>query len=243
MQKQDIKFNMQLFYLPDLSKENKTANFSKEESKHIFKVLRKNIGDNINITNGKNILFQGSISSISKNNCEVIIDQVVDKTPLPYSLHLGISLLKSNDRFEWFLEKANEIGITEITPLICDRTEKKYLNENRLNKILISSMKQSLKTYLPKLNPVSTLKNFIENKNNSDLFIAHCNDSEKKTLIKSIKPKSSSLILIGPEGDFTEKEVEACNLKNYINVSLGNARLRAETAGIVACHTFSIANM
>ena len=234
---------MQIFFLPNLTKENKIADFSKEESKHLYKVLRKKNGDKINITNGKNILFKGTISSISKNNCQVNILDVIKKNPLSYSLHVGISLLKSNERFEWFLEKASEIGITEITPLICDRTEKKYINENRFNKILISSMKQSLKTHLPKLNAVSNLKDFIIKKSDKDSFIAHCNNSEKNLLIKSIIPSSSYLILIGPEGDFTEKEIELCNHNKFQNVSLGDARLRAETAGIVACHTFSIANL
>lgn len=234
---------MQLFFLPDLTLNNKTADFNKDESKHIFKVLRKEIGDDINITNGKNILFKGTISSISKNNCQVSINEIIKKNPLPYSLHIGISLLKSSERFEWFLEKASEIGISEITPLICDRTEKKYINENRFKKILVSSMKQSLKTHLPKLNSVTSLKDFIKTKTNEDLFIAHCNDSAKSLLIKSIKPKSSYLILIGPEGDFTDKEVELCSSKKFKNVSLGDTRLRAETAGIVACHTFSIANL
>ena len=234
---------MQLFYLPNLSIDDKTADFNKDESKHLFKVLIKTPGDKINITNGKNILFKGTISSISKNNCQVSIQETIKEKPLPYSLHIGISLLKSNERFEWFLEKASEIGITQITPIICDRTEKKFLNKNRLKKILISGMKQSLKTHFPKLNSVCSLKNFLKGDLNDNLFIAHCNDSEKKPLLKLIKPKSDSLILIGPEGDFTEKEVESCSELNFKNVSLGKTRLRAETAGIVACHTFSIANM
>jgi len=239
----DIKFNMQLFYLPDLSKKHKVADFNKEESKHIYKVLRKKIGDDLQITNGKNTLFNGTISAISKSNCSVTIKQVIEKSPLPYSLHIGISLLKSNERFEWFLEKASEIGVTEITPLICNRTEKKFINENRFKKILVSSMKQSLKTHLPKLNSLSNLKDFIEIKHKEDLFIAHCNESKKELLIKSINLKSSYLILIGPEGDFTNEEVKKCNNKKFQNVSLGDARLRAETAGIIACHTISIANM
>jgi len=234
---------MQLFYLPNLSIEDKIADFNKDESKHLYKVLRKNPGDKINITNGKNVLFKGTISSISKNNCQVSIHETIKQKPLPYSLHIGISLLKSNERFEWFLEKASEIGVTEITPLICDRTEKKFINENRLKKILISGMKQSIKTHFPKLNAVCSLKNFLKGELNDQLFIAHCNDSEKKPLLKLIKPKSDYLILIGPEGDFTEKEVESCNQSKFKNVSLGKTRLRAETAGILACHTFSIANM
>ena len=234
---------MQLFYLPNLSIEDKIADFNKDESKHLYKVLRKSPGDKINITNGKNVLFKGAISSISKNNCQVSIQETIKQKPLPYSLHIGISLLKSNERFEWFLEKASEIGVTEITPLICDRTEKKFINENRLKKILISGMKQSIKTHFPKLNAVCSLKNFLKGELNDQLFIAHCNDSEKKPLLKLIKPKSDYLILIGPEGDFTEKEVESCNQSKFKNVSLGKTRLRAETAGILACHTFSIANM
>ena len=234
---------MQLFYLPNLSIEDKIADFNKDESKHLYKVLRKSPGDKINITNGKNVLFKGTISSISKNNCQVSIQETIKQKPLPYSLHIGISLLKSNERFEWFLEKASEIGVTEITPLICDRTEKKFINENRLKKILISGMKQSIKTHFPKLNAVCSLKNFLKGELNDHLFIAHCNDSEKKPLLKLIKPKSDYLILIGPEGDFTEKEVESCNQSKFKNVSLGKTRLRAETAGILACHTFSIANM
>ncbi len=234
---------MQLFYLPNLSIEDKIADFNKDESKHLYKVLRKSPGDKINITNGENILFKGTISLISKNNCQVSIQETIKQKPLPYSLHIGISLLKSNERFEWFLEKASEIGVTEITPLICDRTEKKFINENRLKKILISGMKQSIKTHFPKLNAVCSLKNFLKGELNDQLFIAHCNDSEKKPLLKLIKPKSDYLILIGPEGDFTEKEVESCNQSKFKNVSLGKTRLRAETAGILACHTFSIANM
>ncbi|MDG1792249.1 MAG: RsmE family RNA methyltransferase, partial [Flavobacteriaceae bacterium] len=115
---------MQLFYLPNLNKESISAEFSKEESKHIFKVLRKDVGDNINITNGKNLFFEAKITSISKNNCEVKILNIKTKDKLNYKLHIAISLLKSNDRFEWFLEKASEIGISEITPIICERSER-----------------------------------------------------------------------------------------------------------------------
>ena len=234
---------MQLFYLSELSKSSKTAQFSNEESKHIYKVLRKKIGDNIVITNGKNLLFEGIISEISKNECLVNINNIKKRTPLPYSIHVGISLLKSNERFEWFLEKANEIGVTEITPLICERTEKKFINEKRFNKILISSMKQSLKTFLPKLNPLKKLTDFFNMESKNELFIAHCNDSKKNLLYKSIKPNSLNTILIGPEWDFTKKEIAICNQNKFQNVSLGDTRLRAETAGIVACHTFSIINL
>ena len=235
---------MQLFYLPNLNKESISAEFSKEESKHIFKVLRKDVGDNINITNGKNLFFEAKITSISKNNCEVKIQNLNTKDKLNYKLHIAISLLKSNDRFEWFLEKASEIGISEITPIICERSERKFLNENRLQKVLVSAMKQSLKSHLPILNPVTTLKEFFQKDFKDELFIAHCEEEPNKNLLlNSIKPKSSSIILIGPEGDFTKKEIDKAIELKFKPVSLGESRFRAETAAIVATHTVSIVNM
>ncbi len=234
---------MQLFYLPELDKDKKYHSFGKVESKHLFKVLRKKNGDLINITDGKNNLYKGKINLITKNNCEFQILNYYKKNPMPYSLHIGISILKSNDRFEWFLEKSSEIGITEITPIICNRTEKRHVKKNRHEKILISGMKQSLKTFLPKLNSPISLNKFINQNLNGNLFIAHCNQGEKKPLLKFIEPNSKNTLLIGPEGDFTPKEVKLCNEKKFREVSLGETRLRAETAGIIACHTFSIANM
>ena len=235
---------MQLFYLPNLNKESKSAEFSKEESKHIFKVLRKDVGDDINITNGKNLFFEAKITSISKNNCEVKILNIKTKDKINYKLHIAISLLKSNDRFEWFLEKASEIGISEITPIICERSERKFLNENRLQKVLVSAMKQSLKSHLPILNPVTTLKEFFQKDFKDELFIAHCEEEPNKNLLlNSIKPKSSSIILIGPEGDFTKKEIDKAIELKFKPVSLGESRFRAETAAIIATHTVSIVNM
>jgi 16S rRNA (uracil1498-N3)-methyltransferase len=234
---------MQLFFLPNLNKESTNAEFSKEESKHIFKVLRKGVGDNINITNGKNLFFDAKITSISKNNCEINIESFKIRDKINYKLHIAISLLKSNDRFEWFLEKASEIGISEVTPIMCERSERKFLNENRLQKVLISAMKQSLKSHLPKLNPVVTLKDFFQKDFTDELFIAHCDESNKGLLLNSVKPKSSSIILIGPEGDFTKKEIDEAIELNFKPVSLGESRFRAETAAIIATHTVSIVNM
>ena len=241
--KQDISFNMQLFYLPKLSKNDKIAEFDKEEIKHLFKVLRKDIGDKLNITNGLNYFFEASINSISKSHCKVDIEKVIKDTPLSYSLHIAISPLKSMERFEWFLEKSSEIGISEVTPIVCDRTEKKYINDKRLRKVLISAMKQSLKSHLPKLNPIISLKEFIKNDFKDDLFIAHCDKFKKEPLLNSINARSSNLILIGPEGDFSQKEIETISSLGFKNVSLGNSRFRTETAGIIACHTVSIVNM
>lgn len=243
MLKHDLNSNMQLFYLPNLNEKSEKAIFSKEESKHIFKVLRKKIGDEISITNGKHIFFKGIINSISKNNCEVHIQNFEEKDKLNYSLHVVISVLKSNERFEWFLEKASEIGITQITPVICERSERKFINEKRLNKILVSAMKQSLKAHHPILNPVISLKDFYKNKFDNELFIAHCNEAKKELLINSLKPKTNVTLLIGPEGDFTDNEVNSAINLGFKPVSLGNTRFRAETAAIIATHTVSIVNM
>jgi 16S rRNA (uracil1498-N3)-methyltransferase len=234
---------MQLFYIPDLDENSKTAIFSSDESRHLFKVLRKKVGDVILITNGNHLMFTGNISAISKNNCEVEISKCEKKEKLGYSLHIVISILKSNERFEWFLEKASEIGITEITPVLCERSEKKFINEKRLNKVLISAMKQSLKANLPILNPIVKLKDYYKSNLSDQLFIAHCNESEKDFLISSVKPKENVTILIGPEGDFTKYEVEEAVKIGFKPVSLGNTRFRAETAAIIATHTVSIANM
>ena len=234
---------MQLFYIPDLDENSKTAIFSSDESRHLFKVLRKKVGDEILITNGNHLMFIGNISAISKNNCEVEISKCEKKEKLGYSLHIVISILKSNERFEWFLEKASEIGITEITPVLCERSEKKFINEKRLNKVLISAMKQSLKANLPILNPIVKLKDYYKSNLSDQLFIAHCNESEKDFLISSVKPKENVTILIGPEGDFTKYEVEEAVKIGFKPVSLGNTRFRAETAAIIATHTVSIANM
>jgi len=234
---------MQLFYLPNLDKNSKKATFLKEESRHLFKVLRKKIDDTILITNGKNIFFNGKISSISKNNCEVDILNFEIKDKLNYSLHIVISPLKSNERFEWFLEKASEIGISEITPIICERSERKFINEKRLNKVLVSAMKQSLKAHHPILNPMTTLKDFYKRKFKDELFIAHCNNSEKEFFMNCLKPKTKNIVLIGPEGDFTENEVKKAIDLGFKPVSLGKSRFRAETAAIIATHIVSIVNM
>ena len=233
---------MQLFFLPNLSKNDKVAEFDKEESKHLFKVLRKDVGDKLNITNGLNYFFEASINSISKNHCKVDINTATKNSNLSYGLHIAISPLKSMERFEWFLEKSIEIGISEITPIICDRTEKKYINEKRLKKVLVSAMKQSLKSHLPILNPIISIKKFLDIEFTEDLFIAHCEELKKVTLLNSIKPKSSNLILIGPEGDFSKEEVGFAMQNGFQPIELGKSRLRTETAAIVACHTIHVLN-
>lgn len=228
---------MQLFYNPDIDESTESFAFDKEESRHIIKVLRKKDSDILHVTNGFGLLFETEITLASDNKCTVQVLSI-KKSPEPkFHLHLAVAPTKMNDRFEWFLEKATEIGIQEITPIICDRSERKVVNLERFEKIILSAMKQSNETYLPKLNEAISFKEFIKQKNKGLQLIAHCEETDKKSLKDILKPNESVTMLIGPEGDFSEKEIALALENNYQPVALGNTRLRTETAAIVACHS------
>src|SRR5690554_2038905 len=235
---------MQLFYHPELIETSSTAVFNKEESRHIIKVLRKSVGDQMLITNGKGFFFTSQITNTFSNKCEVKILSAEQQNPFPYHLHLAVAPTKLNDRYEWFLEKATEIGVTEITPIICDHSERTKIKPERYEKIIHSAMKQSLKAYLPKLNPAVTFSQFISSKqfNAEQKLIAHCSDTEKKSLKSILKKGEAVLLLIGPEGDFSEKEISIALQNNFQAVSLGDSRLRTETAAVVACHSVAFVN-
>jgi 16S rRNA (uracil1498-N3)-methyltransferase len=160
----------------------------------------------------------------------------------PFSLHLAVAPTKMNDRYEWFLEKATEIGIEEITPIICDNSERKVVKLERFEKILQSAMKQSLQCYLPKLNQPVSYKDFVDTSFSTTKFIAHCEETDKKSLKSQLKNNDDTLILIGPEGDFSVKEIEMALAADFIPVTLGNTRLRTETAAIAACHSVAFVN-
>lgn len=162
--------------------------------------------------------------------------------PLPYYLHLAVAPTKMNDRYEWFLEKATEIGISEITPLICEHSERTIFKADRFGKILQSAMKQSLQYHLPQLNEPVAFKDFVNTLHEGQLFIAHCEETDKKLLKTAIKPRQKITILIGPEGDFSVTEIEQALQKGFAAVSLGNTRLRTETAAIVAAHSVAFVN-
>lgn len=233
---------MQLFYNPDISENTTQFTFNKEESRHIVKVLRKTIGDALHITNGNGWLFKAEVLIADIKNCVV---NIISKTQQPkrhYNLHLAVAPTKINDRYEWFLEKATEIGIDSITPIICDHSERKVIKAERYEKILQSAMKQSLSCYLPKLNAAISFKDFIKQEYKGDLFIAHCEETDRKSLKQQLKPNQNITILIGPEGDFSVKEIEMALANNFIPVTLGNTRLRTETAAIVACHSVAFIN-
>ncbi|MFS4457177.1 16S rRNA (uracil(1498)-N(3))-methyltransferase [Maribacter sp. 2304DJ31-5] len=233
---------MQLFYSPQIKDTDTTFTFDRDESKHIIKVLRKRSGDDLWVTNGKGILVQGKITDESPKSCSVQIVSVTKKHPDNHHLHMAVAPTKSNDRFEWFLEKATEIGIHEITPIICERSERKTIKLERMERIVQSAMKQSFQTFLPKVNKAITLKDFLQNQDQGLFFMAHCDSSQRFELKKSILPNKPITILIGPEGDFSEKEIKAGHQTGYIPVSMGDNRLRTETAAIVACHTVALIN-
>lgn len=229
---------MQLFYNPTIDEQTESFTFDKEESKHIIKVLRKKDGDILFVTNGLGYLFECEITLASDNKCIVKINSFEKKEAPKFHLHLAVAPTKMNDRYEWFLEKATEIGIQEITPIICDRSERKVINKERFDKIILSALKQCNETYLPKLNEAVTLKEFITKQQNKGLqLIAHCEETDKKTLKSVLKTNEDVTLLIGPEGDFSVKEIALALENNYIPVSLGNTRLRTETAAVVACHS------
>ena len=234
---------MQLFYNPYISNSEGFISFSKEESRHIVRVLRKKSGDLLQITDGKGFLFSVEIEEAHDKKCTGRIQGFEEKPKeWPYYLHIAIAPTKLNDRMEWFLEKATEIGIDEITPIICDRSERKQIKQERMEKVIISAMKQSLKFRLPKLNPVIGFGEFIE-KSDWDLgLIAHCGDGDKTNLRNFLPFKKRILILIGPEGDFSPREIEAALKFSIKPVSLGESRLRTETAGVVASNTVSVLN-
>lgn len=235
---------MQLFYQPDFKYDQTSVAFNKEESRHITKVLRNKEGDSIYITNGNGIIAQAELGVVTPKHCEAFVLQAKKHAPLPYNLHLAVAPTKSNDRFEWFLEKATEIGITEITPLLCHHSERKQINWDRYQKIVVSAVKQSLKAYVPKLNQLTDYKEFIKMQQGKDstCLIAHCYEEEKVALKQAIASTTNLTIAIGPEGDFIKEELQIAGNANFKPISLGEQRLRTETAAVVACTAVAITN-
>ncbi len=233
---------MQLFYFKAIDEQTESFSFDREESKHIAKVLRKKEGDILFVTNGSGFLFKTEITLVSDTKCSVNIISFEKQERSQPHLHLAVAPTKMNDRYEWFLEKATEIGVQEITPVICDRSERKVLKTERFDKILLAAMKQSNQYFLPVLNEPVSFKAFVKKPYSGQKFIAHCEETDKRTLKSVLNPAENCTILIGPEGDFSVKEIETALEKQFIPISLGNTRLRTETAAVVACHTVVLAN-
>ena len=233
---------MQLFYNPAISSEDKEVIFPKDESKHIVKVLRKQEGDNLNITNGKGFLFSAKIIEANHNKCKAKITAIEQEHDKKYYIHLAVAPTKMNDRFETFLEKATEIGLDKITPIICDHSERKVVKINRFERVLQSAMKQSLHYSMPEISEAISFQEFIQQEQNEQKFIAHCEENDKKSLQKELEPGKNYTILIGPEGDFSSEEIKSAIKAGFVPVTLGNTRLRTETAAIVAAHTAALIN-
>ena len=224
------------FYIESVDKSTKTILLDEETSRHIVQVLRMKVGEKLNLTDGKGNLLTCSITDEHKKHCLVKVEETSHKAQDARKVSIAISLLKNTNRFEWFLEKATEIGVSEIIPLICERTEKEKFRFDRLQGICISAMLQSQQVWLPVLHEPVQFENLIMKEfDNCQRFIAHCNEGEKRTLSNfQISQFPNSKILIGPEGDFTNVEIDLALKNNFQPVSLGETRLRTETAGVVA---------
>jgi len=233
---------MHIFYTPDLSSDTFTLN--EEESRHCSKVLRLGLGNVVHLIDGKGGLYEAKIIAISKKNVQLqVIHQQVEFGKRNHYLHIAIAPTKNIDRLEWFLEKATEIGIDEITPLICDRSERKIIKEERLEKVITAAVKQSLTAYHPQLNKAIAFSDFLKQELASERLIAHCIDDSAKQFISEIVSKHQSyLVLIGPEGDFSPAELNTALQNGFKPVTLGTTRLRTETAALAACFEVNYMN-
>jgi 16S rRNA (uracil1498-N3)-methyltransferase len=224
---------MNLFYAPDLNFQTKYYIFDKDESRHISKVLRKKVGEKLFLTNGKGLFFEAEITDDNPKKTQISILTVEKKEKRNYKLHIAIAPTKSNERFEWFLEKATELGIDEITPLVTTRSERKKIKTERYQKILIAAMKQSLQTYLPLLHPLTTWDDFIQKDLSEPVkLMAYCQSD--KPITDYVEKDKDVLVLIGPEGGFSDVELANATKKGFIPVMLSENRLRTETAGLIS---------
>jgi 16S rRNA (uracil1498-N3)-methyltransferase len=233
---------MQLFFLPLIS--DKKFTLPEQEAKHCVKVLRLKQKDIIWLTCGDGTLYEAEISNILTRTVEVKILKVHQEfEKRGYSLHVVIAPTKSLDRLEWFVEKATEIGIDEITPIITDHSERKNLRNDRIEKVIVAAMKQSLKAYKPRLNKLIKFAEFLENFNfTGEKYIATCLDKPKLGIEKVYSAGRDVTVLIGPEGDFTAEELETAVRRGFRIISLGKSRLRTETAGVATCYAVNLLN-
>ncbi len=230
---------MQLFYYPQPQQFDVELSLEKEETRHITKVLRKKIGDQIHITNGKGDLFEGTITAVTSNRCTFALKHLrYEKLERP-QLHIAIAPTKMNDRMEWFLEKATELGIYRITPILSSNSERRKIKIDRFEKIIVSAMQQSLQLYKPILDDLTPLDHFVNQSFDGIKLMAHCEPYDKKHLKHYMQSSSNICLLIGPEGDFTPSEIEGALNKEFKPVHLGETRLRTETAGVYGASLFN----
>lgn len=232
---------MNLFYHPEAAVGMKIT-LDASEASHITKAFRKKDGDVVHITDGKGNLYSATLE-IAGRQTNAFVSEITDRQSEPHLLEIAISPTKNNERTEWFIEKAVEIGIGKISLIECEHSERSHLKTDRLVRVAISAMKQSLKTFLPEISPLQSFEDWVKNANNQSRFIAHCIDSRNKKLLKDVlKSGTTTCIAIGPEGDFSLKELELARAMGFEEISLGSSRLRTETAALVAVNTFEIIN-
>ncbi len=236
---------MQLFYVPELIFPDSTL--PEEEAKHAIKVLRLAVGDEIHLTDGRGTLCHGRVSEVTKRDCTVHIERTEEEfEKLPYRLVMAVAPTKNFDRYEWFLEKATEVGVSEFVPLESAHSERRVFRAERARKVVTAAMKQSLKAYMPVLHDITSFKEFVRMPFDGQSFIAHCDavqTSEGKRYLASIVEKGRPVrILIGPEGDFSPEEITFAVANGFQEITLGTQRLRTETAAVVATVMVSVAN-
>jgi 16S rRNA (uracil1498-N3)-methyltransferase len=234
---------MNIFYAPDIVFPEVTL--SPEESAHCVRVLRLGAGEKVQVIDGNGGFYLAVIAVPDAKHCKLMITETIgNQAQRDYSIHIAIAPTKNMDRFEWFVEKSVEIGVDVITPLLCNHSERRVLKSDRLERLIISTMKQAIIPARPILHELTGFKEFIarQGKNDTDRFIAHCEDTDRKKLSEVCRPGKNTLVLIGPEGDFSPDEISLALGRNFLPVSLGRNRLRTETAGIVACHTVNLCN-
>lgn len=229
-----------IFYAPDIAL---SSELPEEESKHCLRVLRKTEGDEILLTDGKGFFYDARIIDANPKHCFVeILNKVSASKYWNFNLQIAFAPTKNIDRIEWFVEKATEIGIDHFTPLLCRYSERKEIKHQRIEKILVSAMKQSQKAILPQLDEIIPFKKFIKQPFDGQKYIAHCSENRKTPLNEIYKKGDNALILIGPEGDFSEEEIDLALKNGFEPVTFGESRLRTETAALVATHSIHALN-
>jgi len=234
---------MHLFYTPDIEPSHSQYFLSEEESKHCIRVLRLELDDEVQLIDGRGSLYTAQIRDAHPKRTILQITQVVSEfSKRNHYLHIAVAPTKNIERLEWFLEKATEIGIDEISLIICQRSERKEAKTDRLNKIITAAIKQSLKAYHPILNDPQLFSKLLLQPFSGQKFIAHCEDGAKASLADEIKKQTRYLILIGPEGDFTPNEIDDALQSGFKAITLGESRLRTETAALEACFEINFLN-
>ncbi len=232
---------MNIFYTPEIENE-KSFTLNENESKHAIRVLRLKVGDNLTLVNGLGSFFDATITDDNPKRCEVEITKTTIENNTKPQLHIAIAPTKNNDRTEWFIEKCTEIGISQISPILCKHSERKKIKEERFVKTAVSAMKQSLKATLPLVTELTPFNKFITQPFDGNKYIAHCYSENQKHYKDLYTKGENCLILIGPEGDFSADEVKLAIENGFEPITFGASRLRTETAGVVACTTFNIIN-